>query len=427
MVALVDCNNFYASCERVFRPELRKTPIVVLSNNDGCVIARSEEAKAVGIEMTVPLFKIKNLVDAKGVAVFSSNYALYGDMSNRVMNTLATLVPKIEVYSIDEAFLDLSGMGHLELETFGHQIQERVKKWTGVPVSVGIAPTKTLAKIANHHAKSQLRKGLGKGVAYFSDPDKIYKHLQEVPVGNVWGIGKRLSRKLNDYSVWTAAHLVDRPEDWVRKSMTVIGLRTVQELKGIARLEVSDIEDDKKMAISSLSFAKPTKDFEVVKEYVANFAIRCAEKLRSKNQVASNLHLSIRTNTFDLQSPQYSNSISLSFQVPTNYNSDILALAFQALKTIFKPDFAYKKASIVLTGLLPAQNAQFQPDLFTQLPEAKSEKQEGLMKALDQINQKYGRNKIKSAAQGTDDKWYTQQAFRSDRYTTRWNELLKVE
>ena len=299
MVALVDCNNFYSSCERLFRPELRQKPIIVLSNNDGCVVARSEEAKALGVGMAVPLFKIKQLVEKHDIKVFSSNYELYGDISNRVMNTLASFVPQLEVYSIDEAFLDLSGMEHLDLDKFGKKIQQRVWQWTGIPVSVGIAPTKTLAKIANHRAKSLLRNRKGNGVTFLHGEDNIRRILQDVKVGEVWGIGKGLSTKLNDSSIWTAAELIAMPEDWIRKKMTVIGLRTVQELKGIPRLEVSDVPDDKKMAISSLSFDRPTAELESIKEYVANFAARCAEKLRDKGQVASNLHLSLRTNRFD--------------------------------------------------------------------------------------------------------------------------------
>lgn len=427
MVVLVDCNNFYASCERLFRPELRNKPIVVLSNNDGCVVARSEEAKKVGVKMAIPLFKIKQLVKTHKVEVFSSNYALYGDMSNRVMNTLTTLVPCIEVYSIDEAFLDLNGMQSINFEDFGCQIQQRVKQWTGIPVSVGIAPTKTLAKIANQHAKTQLRKGVGNGVSFLYKETEILNLLEDVSVGTVWGIGERLSKKLNDYNIWTAAQLINKPEDWIRKTMTVIGLRTVQELKGIPRLEVSDIPDDKKMAISSLSFDKPTKDYNRVKEYVANFAARCAEKLRNKQQVASNLHLSLRTNRFDPNALQDSPAVSLGFPAPTDYTPDILNVAFQALDTIFQKGYAYKKASIILTGLLPANNAQFQSNLFNAAPEQKSSKQENMLKTMDSLNQKLGRNKIKFAAQGTDNKWHTQQAYRSSRYTTRWDELLKVK
>lgn len=426
MVALVDCNNFYSSCERLFRPGLRQRPIIVLSNNDGCVVARSEEAKELGIAMAVPLFKIKQLVEKHDIKVFSSNYALYGDISNRVMNTLFTLVPQIEVYSIDEAFLDLRGMQQQDLEEYGEKIQQRVWQWTGIPVSVGIAPTKTLAKIANHRAKSLLRKGKGNGVTVLQGEENIQSLLEQVKVGEVWGIGKGLSTKLNDSSIWTAAELVAMPEDWIRKKMTVIGLRTVQELKGIYRLEVSDVPEDKKMAICSLSFDRPTADLETIKEYVANFAARCAEKLRDKNQVASNLHLSLRTNRFDMSSDQYNGSIALGFRAPTDYTPDILDIAFQALRNVYRPDYQYKKASIALTGLLPANNAQYQSDLFSASPENKSAKQADMLKAMDTLNKKLGRNKIRFAAQGSDNKWHTHQAHRSNRYTTRWDELLKV-
>ncbi len=427
MIALVDCNNFYASCERVFRPDLQKRPIVVLSNNDGCVIARSEEAKQLGIEMTVPLFKVKDLVKKHQVAVFSSNYTLYGDMSARVMNTLASIVPRLEIYSIDEAFLDLEEVPLQDLSKVGVEIRSRVKQWTGIPVSVGIAPTKTLAKIANRIAKSQAKKGLGNGVCVLQSEASIQQALQDLPVSEVWGIGENLTNKLYNFAIWTAWQLCQKPDVWIRKQMTVTGLRTVHELRGFPCIELTEVPEAKKMAICSLSFQKATSKYEEVKEYVANFAVRCAEKLREQQSVASNLTVSLRTNRFDAQATQYRNSETLSFKMPTAYTPDIIRLALQALDNIYQPEYAYKKASVVLTGLMHQDNAQAQLDIFSQAPAIVSKKQKEMLRVMDNLNQKLGRNKIKFASQGIDDKWHTKQAHCSARYTTQWSELLVVK
>jgi len=427
MVALVDCNNFYASCERVFRPDLEQKPIVVLSNNDGCVVARSEEAKHLGIEMAVPLFKVKDIIKSNQVAVFSSNYTLYGDMSARVMNTLSSLVPRIEVYSIDEAFLDLEGFKVDGLEETGTQIRKRVKQWTGIPVSVGIAPTKTLAKIANHIAKSRTKKGLGNGVCVLNDEAEIREVLEKLPVSEIWGIGRNLSSKLNSFAIWTAWQLCQKPDAWIRKQLTITGLRTVLELRAKPCIELSDIPEAKKMAICSLSFQKTSTDFKEVKEYVANFAVRCAEKLREQQSIASNISVSLRTNRFDRNAPQYSNSETLAFKIPTAYTPEIIRLALQALDKIYRPEYAYKKASVILTGFLPESNAQMQSNLFEESPTLVTAKQKKMLEVVDNLNVKLGRNQIKFASQGMDDKWRTRQAHCSSRYTTQWNELLVVK
>ncbi len=427
MVALVDCNNFYASCERVFRPDLEHKPIVVLSNNDGCVVARSEEAKHLGIGMAVPLFKVKDLIQNHKVAVFSSNYTLYGDMSARVMNTLSSLVPRIEIYSIDEAFLDLEGFSIPKLEDTGTQIRSRVKQWTGIPVSVGIAPTKTLAKIANHIAKSRTKKGLGNGVCVLRSEAEISKALEKLPVSEIWGIGRNLTNKLQSYAIWTAGQLCQQSDAWIRKQLTITGLRTVLELRGEPCIELSEIPEAKKMAICSLSFQKTSKDFEEVKEYVANFAVRCAEKLREQQSAASNITVSLRTNRFDSSASQYGNSETLAFKMPTAYTPEIIRLALQALDKIYQPGYAYKKASVILTGLLPEINAQMQPDMFEDAPKLVTAKQRKMLEVVDKLNVKLGRNQVKFASQGVDDKWRTKQAHCSSRYTTQWDELLVVK
>ncbi len=426
MIALVDCNNFYASCERVFRPELRTHPIVVLSNNDGCVVARSEEAKKLGIGMAVPLFKVAGIVKKNQVAVFSSNYTLYGDMSARVMNTLASLVPRLEVYSIDEAFLDLEGFECGRLAATGAKIRARVKQWTGIPVSVGIAPTKTLSKVANHLAKTHAKRGEGNGVCVLQTQAQIQAALSTYPVEEVWGIGANLSRKLHNTAIWTAGQLCQKPDEWIRKQMTVTGLRTVLELRGEPCIELMDTLEAKKMAICSLSFQKATTNFEEVKEYVANFAVRCAEKLREQGSAASTITVSLRTNRYDTNAPQHGSSESLPFKIPTAYTPQIIRLALQALDKIYQPHYAYKKATVVLTGLLPMQDAHLQTQLFEKNPQHITQQQHKMLEVVDKLNVKLGRNKIKFASQGTDDKWHTKQAYCSARYTTQWNELLVV-
>lgn len=420
MVALVDCNNFYASCERVFRPDLAHCPILVLSNNDGCVVARSKESKALGIEMAVPIFSIRDLIKKHQVAVFSSNYTLYGDMSQRVMATLATLVPRLEVYSIDEAFLDLSG--YQELDSYGKKIRERVRKWTGIPVSVGIAPTKTLAKIANHQAKAQVS---AQGTFVLKNKDLIEQVLKKTPVSKVWGIGQGNTQRLENQGVFNAWQLANLPDNWVRKNLTVIGLRTVKELRGEPCLEIEEIPPTKKMVITSLSFERVTDDYEVLKEYVASFASKCAEKLRKQKARAGLLTLSISTNKFNPRVPQYKGSKTLQFLEPTNLSPEIIRLGLQALAELYKPSYKYKKANVTLTHLVPED--QIQTHLFAQASKIPHPKQEKAMRVLDQINQKIGPQKVKFAVQGVDDKWRTHQEKLSPCYTTRWKDFLSIQ
>ncbi len=420
MFALVDCNNFYASCERVFRPDLEGKPIAVLSNNDGCIVARSKEVKEIGIEMAVPIFSVRKEIEKHQVQVFSSNYTLYGDLSRRVMNTLGELVPRLEVYSIDEAFLDLSGFDHLQ--EYGLKIRQTVKKWTGIPVSIGIAPTKTLAKIANHLAKNHPE---NQGVYVLHEPQQIKQVLEKTPISSVWGIGSNHSESLKSKSIFTAQKFIELPHTWVRKNMTVIGLRTYQELKGESCLEIEDVPPPKKMVITSLSFDKVTEDYEVIQEYVANFASRCAEKLRNQKMKANLLHLSIATNKFNPRAPQYKKTESLQFTQATHYSPEIVRVALQALKNIYKPHYRYKKANVTLTGLVPA--SQVQSNLFAQGSSIPQEKQQKMMETIDQINQNLGRNKLRLAVQGIDNKWRSRQEKLSPCYTTRWHELLTVK
>jgi DNA polymerase V len=292
---------------------------------------------------------------------------------------------------------------------------------------VGIAPTKTLAKIANHIAKSRTKKGLGNGVCVLNDEENIKKVLEKLPVSEIWGIGKNLSNKLNSFAIWTAWQLCQKPDAWIRKQLSITGLRTVLELRGESCIELSEIPEAKKMAICSLSFQKTSKDFQEVKEYVANFAVRCAEKLREQQSVASNISISLRTNRFDSSAQQYSNSETLAFKIPTAYTPEIIRLALQALDNIYRPGYAYKKAAVVLTGFLPASNAQIQSNLFEESPTLVTAKQKKMLEVVDNLNVKLGRNQVKFASQGTDDKWRTRQAHCSPRYTTQWNELLVVK
>lgn len=421
MFALVDCNNFYASCERVFKPELNGKPIVVLSNNDGNVIARSKEAKALGVEMTAPLFKIKSFLEKNHIHIFSSNYALYGDLSERVMNTLAEFVPRIEVYSIDEAFLDFSGFIYKDLATLNQQIRQSVKQNVGIPVSIGVAPTKTLAKIANHVAKQQFPE---KGVFVANDAQTIEQMLQVFPVDRVWGIGRNHTKFLQKRGIESAWQLAQASDSFVQKNMTVIGLRTVKELRGESCLQMEDVTPPRKGIITSRSFAKTTDDLNLLKEYIATYASRAAEKLRLQNSCTTLVHVSLRTNRFNRNAPQYSKSCSIQLPTGSNDSSEVVRYAHRALEKIYLPNYQYKKAQVSLTGLIPKQEVQ--NDLFSYKAPQEQEKQEKLMQMLDKVNTKLGRDKVKLAALGSD-KWKSHAQYMSPRYTTRWEDILKVK
>jgi DNA polymerase V len=416
MYGLVDCNNFFASCERVFDPSLIGKPVVVLSNNDGCVIARSQEAKDLGIPMGEAAFKIRDLMEVGQVKVFSSNYVLYGDMSNRVMATLSSFVPEIEVYSIDEAFLHLEGIP--DLAAFGKEIVRVTTRHTGIPVSLGIAPSKTLAKMANHFAKKY--PGYER-VCIIDTEEKRLKALQLTPVGEVWGIGRKQRKMLEYHSIHTAYDLIQRPRSWVRRQMTVTGERLWMELQGIPSIS-DDHEAEKRQICTSRSFGQPVRDFTTLMEAIANFAASCCRKLRQQQSYAGAVVVTISTSRFKSGEAQYSQSHTINLTFPTNDTAEMIGYCRSALEKIYKEGFDYKRAGVIVAELIP--ETSLQPDLFD---EKDREKQKRLSQTIDAITKKNGRDKIIVAAQGDGTGWAPKREFVSRRYTTNLSEIIEVK
>ncbi|MCH7589615.1 Y-family DNA polymerase [PVC group bacterium] len=414
MYALVDCNNFYVSCEQVFNPRVRDKPVVILSNNDGCVIARSAEAKALGIAMGVPAFKIRRFIDTRNVAVFSSNYALYADMSQRVMDTLTLFTPELEIYSIDEAFLDLSHFTHRDLPAYAQDIQKAVKQWTGLPVSVGIAPTKTLAKAANHFAK---REASLRGVLVFPNEALPSNYLTRLKVKNIWGIGNAYARFLEGHRIRTAHDLTLAKNTWIKKHLTITGLRTTQELRGIPCIAFDNMPTPKKGIMVSRAFSQSITTLFAMKQAVATYTTRAAEKLRHEKRTAKTLTVFLRTNPFTNDAP-YTNFSTIELAVSTSNTSELIQAATDGVEKIFRSGYRYKKCGVLLDDL--SDEFETQLDLFSR---PSTPKKQCLMKVLDQINQSMGRNMLRYAALGICPKWETRFRFFSHRYTTRWDEL----
>lgn len=418
--ALVDCNNFYASCEKLFRPDLKDTPVVVLSNNDGCVVARSREAKLLGIKMGVPVFQIKAEMQRHGILAFSSNYALYADLSSRVMRTLEEMAPRVEVYSIDEAFLDLTGIGSaLSLVEFGQQVRERIGHWIGITVCVGIAPTKTLAKLANHAAKKY---PATQGVVDLTNPDRQRRLLALVPVDDVWGVGRRLSKRLNALGITTALDLANTSPRAIRDQFSVVLERTVRELNGESCIELEEIPPTKKQIVCSRSFGVKVTQFELLREAVCEYATRATEKLRKEQQQAKVMTVFIRTSPFKDNDPQYSNSASGELLIPSCDTRDFIELANHLLKRIWKDGFRYAKAGVMLSDFYDP--GMFQPGLFDEVSTRSNSQQ--LMSVLDTINQS-GAGKVFFAGQGTKKDWSMKREHLSPAYTTRWDQLPRVK
>jgi DNA polymerase V len=413
MFAIVDCNNFYASCERLFQPSLAHTPILVLSNNDGCVIARSNEAKALGIQMGEPFFKIKQRMRIEGIKVFSSNYAFYGDLSQRVMSVIQRNWPEVEIYSIDEAFLDLSLLPRSERELFCEGLQKQVKKETGIPVSIGIGQTKTLAKLANMIAKKKLK------IPVFNIADKSYwlKHLM---VDEIWGVGGRYTKKLNAMGIMSVEALKDCDERLMKRRFNVMLERTILELRGISCLGLEESKP-KKSIVCSRSFGTPQKELGDIKQALASFAARASEKLRAQHCKAKVINVFLHTNGHRADLPQYANHLTQRLIYPSNDTRVITHQALTALSLIFKSGYSYKKTGIMLDEITP--NTLLQQDLFL---EEESSDSTMLMTVLDAINQRYGQHTLTLASQGTHAKWHMRQALKSPSYTTSWSELPKV-
>lgn len=419
MFALVDCNNFYASCERAFNPYWNGRPVVVLSNNDGCVIARSNEAKKIGIKMGVPAHQIRTEIEQYNIGVFSSNYTLYGDMSNRVMSMLSSYSPNVEIYSIDECFLDFSGFGLYDLKTYGEGIVQSVTKGTGIPVSMGIALTKTLAKVANKFAKKH--KGY-KGVCIIDTEEKRIEALKRTEISDVWGIGHRHTKRLKQYGVYSAYDFAQMPKAWVRQQMTVVGERTWKELNGEPCIDMEQIAPAKKQICTSRAFGQTIADIEGLKEAVSSFASICAGKLRKQKSCAQSLMVFIHTNNFREDLPQYFKNCVIKLPVPTNSTPEIVHYAIAALLNIYRKGYYFKKAGVILMDIVP-DNA-IQQNIFDVVDREKHKK---LMEVVDRLNNGFSRNNLFLAVQDGRRKWKLKQELLSPCYTTKLNDIIKIK
>lgn len=417
MFALVDCNNFYASCQRAFEPHLRNKPVVILSNNDGCVIARSNEAKALGIPMGAPAFEYKTLFEQNNVSVYSSNYALYGDMSSRVMNILARYSPEIEIYSIDEAFLKFKGFELFDLDQLGLDMQRTVTKGTGIPVSIGFAPTKALAKVANKIAKKYPERT--QSVYAIDTEEKRIKALKWTKIEDVWGIGRKHTKRLQAKNIHNAYQFTQLSDDWIRKEMAVVGLRLKHELEGKPTLDLEEPKN-KKMIATTRSFEKAMTKLEDISERVATYTASCSEKLRKQGSHCNMIMVFVQTNYFRKDQPQYSRNIVINTDFPTNSTIELNHYAQVGLKAIFREGYHYKKAGVIVMGLTP--NNETQLSLFN----TSNPKHQPLMSVIDKMNKSYGTNKIKFANQSLGRQWKMKQEKLSKSFTTRIDEIITI-
>jgi DNA polymerase V len=395
--ALVDVNNFYVSCERVFNPKLEGVPMVVLSNNDGCAVARSAEAKALGVKMGEPWHKLKDLAKQHGILAYSSNYTLYGDMSQRAVEVLSTFTSNLEVYSVDESFLQIESVLKLypSATEMGQQIRERMRQWLGLPVCVGIGPTKTLAKLANHMAKKMPQFNGVCDLHAIPRAERV-SLMAKIDVGEVWGVGRRVAVRLNDMGIYTVLDLRNARPAEIRKHFNVVLERTCQELRGVPCLELEDVAPDKQQIMSSKSFGQPVTEVVDLCEAISAYVERAAQKLRAQQSLAGGLYVFLRTNPFNPKAAQYCANHHVSFGVPTDDTRMISDLAVQVIKHLFKPGFVYKKAGVILTGL--TEKSSYQHDLFANIEG--QDKSAKLMKALDEINGKFGRDSLICASSG---------------------------
>jgi len=419
MFALVDCNSFYVSCERVFRPDLREKPVVVLSNNDGCVISRSDEAKKIGVPMGAPAFKFESFFKDNKVYVFSSNYPLYGDMSARVMNTLFDFTPDVEIYSIDEAFLKFDGFENFDLQKHGEHIRATILKNIGLPVCVGIAPTKTLSKVANHIAKKFKEKT--KGVYLLDDKVKIEKALRWIDIQDVWGVGRGNTKRLSEIGVKKAYDFTKVSDAWVKKNMGIIGLRMKKELLGEPMLDLEETLNEKKSIATTRSFEYTYSDYENLRERISTFAVSCAEKLRKQQSCCSMIMVFLKTDRHKKNAPQYRNSFVYKIPFPTNSSIDLAKYAERCLNEIYLEGYKYKKAGVVVMDIVP-ESAQ-QLNVF----EKKDPRHSAAMKSIDAINKYIGHDKIKLASQDLKRTWKMRQEKLSPKYSTNINDIIEVK
>lgn len=420
MFALADVNSFYASCETVFRPDLKGRPVVVLSNNDGCVIARSTEAKKLGIKMGDPFFKMRDLFERHKIVTFSSNYALYADMSSRVMTVLEEMSPAVEVYSIDEAFMNLQGVSNCQnLEEFGREVRAKVLRWTGLTVGVGIAPTKTLAKLANHAAKKWTKTG---GVVDLSLLARQRKLMALVEVGDVWGVGRRISKKLNDMGIKTALQLADTPTPLIRKHFNIVLERTVRELRGEPCLELEEFAPTKQQIVCSRSFGDRVSEYDLMREAICSHAVRAAEKLRGEHQYCRHISAFVKTSPFAMNELYYGKTAGTKLQIPTQDSRDIVAAATHCLDAIWQDGHRFQKCGVMLGDFYSQGVAQL--GLFDEYkPRTNSEQ---LMAVLDGINHS-GKGRVWFAGQGIQKSWEMKRQMLSPAYTTRFSDLMRVK
>ncbi len=421
-IALIDGNNFYVSCERVFQPELEGKPVVVLSNNDGCVVARSAEVKALGVPMGIPWFKLKDLAKQHGIIAKSSNYTLYGDMSQRMHSVIAQFSPEQEIYSIDETFLDLTGFNR-DLVAYSQEIRQRVRQWTGIPVCVGIGSSKTLAKLANHCAKKAHVPSMADGVTDLNQlsASGLRKLFSRIEVGEVWGVGRKIQERLAGMGIETVQQLKDSSLSRIKKEFNVVLARTVAELNGESCLALEEVAQPKQQIMSSRSFGQPVFLLEDLNEAVVSYTSRACEKLRHQHHVAGSIQVYVRTNPFKPDEPQYNNGVTVKLLHPTNNTFRLAEAALYGLKKIYKLGYAYKKAGIMLTDLCPENRVPV--DLFSgfDLPETKRAKT--LMATLDEINAKMGRGTVRSAGEGIQKAWAMRSNNKSNAFTTDWKQL----
>ncbi len=401
-IGLVDCNSFYVSCERLFNPRIRKKPVVVLSNNDGCIISRSNEAKALGIKMGEPYFKAKDIIIKNKVEVFSSNYSLYGDLSRRVMRTLKRFNTEIEVYSIDEAFIDLSNFPDAEVEKVGREIRKTVLQWTGIPTSIGIAKTKTLSKVANHIAKKKQS-----GVTSLIGVENLDPILEKVEINDVWGVGRQLTKFYQKNGIYNAKQLKNKSNTWIKKCSNVLSSRTAMELRGVPCIGLETTQTKRKSCVVSRSFGKRIEKFQELKEAVANYCLNASEKIRSESLVAKAITVFVRTSPFQRDYGYYSNAKTIDFPIATNNSIETVKTAVSILESIFKNGYRYQKAGVMLTGL---RNDDGRKNLFSS---DKDEKIKSLMRSIDNTNYRYGRSTLSLASAGVHKKWNMRRQYSS--------------
>lgn len=415
--ALIDCNNFYVSCERVFNPLLRNKPVAVLSNNDGCIIARSAEVKQLGIPMGAALHEYQSLIKKHNVIIYSANFSLYGDMSTRVMHILQQLLPDVEIYSIDEAFFTINSNHHADIIDYAQSIRTTIAQWTGIPTTIGIGCTKTLAKVAHKIAK---KNSAYNGVFMLPESEREY-YLAQIPVEDIWGIGRRIAALLNNYAINDALKFIKCDDQWIKKKTTITGLRTAWELRGISCLSLQDVQPNQSIAYTR-SFRDPLLSLAQLKGIIASFAAKAAQKLREQQLQAHAIYIFIGTQRFHPEA-YYFNAATSALELPTAYTPALINVAHQALESIYKPGYRYKRAGVILLDLAPANPEQLN---FLASPE-QSNKHKELMNTIDMINERCGAQLVQFASMQKHVRWKSPIARSSRHYTTQWNEILTIK